>query len=161
MQNRGAMTIRRIRDSDLDQAQAIHRKAFVRQSRSREWLECNFRAWPRILSYVAVINEVCVGYIMWNQRSGFREQVVLELEQVAVQKAFRGQGIGRRLIRESLAEVRAELSRRNATLKHILVTTRADNHAQHLYRSALGAETEAVISALYSADEAIMIARHV
>jgi hypothetical protein len=40
------------------------------------------------------------------------------------------------------------------------VTTRTDNHAQRLYRKALGATPEAVIQDLYSADEVIMVARN-
>ncbi|WP_417579291.1 hypothetical protein [Nitrincola sp.] len=45
--------------------------------------------------------------------------------------------------------------------KKIVVTTRADNHAQRLYRKVLGAEIEASISGLYSADEVIMVARDI
>jgi hypothetical protein len=41
-----------------------------------------------------------------------------------------------------------------------VVTTRADNDAQALYRTTLGAEVEAVIKNLYSADEVFMAARH-
>lgn len=41
---------------------------------------------------------------------------------------------------------------------HIVVTTKTDNHAQRRYRSASGAEVEAVLSDLYPADEVIMIA---
>ena len=42
-----------------------------------------------------------------------------------------------------------------------MVTTRADNAAQRLYKRVLGAEVEATITNLYSADEVIMIARNV
>lgn len=74
---------------------------------------------------------------------------------------FQGQGIGRNLIEKSLPLVKEELAKKSSTLKHIMVTTRADNHAQELYKSTLGAEVEATISNLYSADEVLMIARNV
>jgi ribosomal protein S18 acetylase RimI-like enzyme len=160
MQKNVPITIRRMRKSDLAQAVEIHAKTFDRQTRSQEWLECNFNAWPRILSYVAAKPNICFGYILWNQKSGFRSDVVIELEQVAVAPEFRGQGIGRSLIEASLSNIRAHLSNHGATIKHIVVSTRKDNDAQRLYRSALGAEVEAVLSDLYSADEVIMIARH-
>jgi ribosomal protein S18 acetylase RimI-like enzyme len=160
MQKIPPITIRRMRKSDLAQAAEIHAKTFERQTRSQEWLECNFNAWPRILSYVAVKPNICFGYILWNQKSGFRSEVVLELEQVAVAPEFGGQGIGRNLIEASLSDIRTQLSHQGANIKHIVVSTRKDNDAQKLYRSALGAEVEAVLSDLYSADEVIMIARH-
>ena len=53
-----------------------------------------------------------------------------------------------------------QLSERGARLKAVVVTTRAENSAQGLYRKTLGAQVEAVISNLYSADEVIMIARN-
>lgn len=62
------------------------------------------------IPYVAMKADLCFGYILWNQKSGFRPEVVLELEQVAVAPEFRGQGIGRKLIEVSLPDVRARLS---------------------------------------------------
>jgi hypothetical protein len=51
-------------------------------------------------------------------------------------------------------------SGRGAEIKHIYVTTRADNDARKLYQSVLKAETEFTIPNLYSADEVMMIARN-
>lgn len=111
--------------------------------------------------YVAVDGPDIIGYIHWTQKSGFRQKVVLELEQIAVLPGVQGRGVGRHLIDGSLPLVQEQLGRRGATLKHIIVTTRADNYAQNLYRQALGAEVECTIRDLYSADEVIMIARNV
>lgn len=86
---------------------------------------------------------------------------MLELEQLAVEPSYQGQGIGRQLLTDSLPLVKEQLCNQGSTLKHILITTRADNRAQNLYRQALGAEVEATLSDLYSADEVIMIARHI
>ncbi len=90
-----------------------------------------------------------------------RPEAVLELEQIAVLPERHGQGIGEKLIQESLPYVRAQLAKQDSRLKHIVVTTRAENHAQELYKSTLGAEVEAIISNLYSADEVFMVARNV
>lgn len=146
---------------DLLKASSIHKEAFVRQRLSFEWLECSLNAFPRFLSFVAELENSLVGYIIWSQKSGFRPEAVLELEQVAVLPKHHGQGIGRELIEESLPLVKDQLAKQGSTLKHIVVTTRDDNHAKKLYRNTLGAEVEATISNLYSADEVFMVARNV
>jgi ribosomal protein S18 acetylase RimI-like enzyme len=146
---------------DLLKASLVHKEAFIRQKLSFEWLECNLNAFPRFLNFVAELEGSLVGYIIWSQKSGFRPEVVLELEQVAVLPKHHEQGVGRELIEESLPFVRDHLAKQGSTLKHIIVTTRADNHAQKLYRSTLGAEVEATIVNLYSADEVFMVARDV
>ncbi|WP_221885487.1 GNAT family N-acetyltransferase [Vreelandella populi] len=93
------------------------------------------------------------------QKSGFRPEAVLELEQLAVMPDFQGNGVGRQLIIDSLPLVKKQLALKNSVLKSVLVSTRADNHAQKLYRNTLGAEVVARISNLYSADEVLMVAR--
>lgn len=155
------MQIRFMSRSDLPAASEVHKAAFFRQQMSYEWLECNLNAFPRFLSFVAETDSGIAGYIVWTQKSGFRPEVVLEMEQIAVSPDCQGQGVGRALIEKSLPLVRGKLAERDAKLKHILVTTRADNHAQRLYQSTLGAEVETTISNLYSADEVLMIARNV
>ena len=156
-----ALIIRFMEKKDLNDASLVHKEAFVRQRLSREWLECNLNAFPRFLSFVAEVDHSIVGYITWSQKSGFRPEVVLELEQIAVLPKHHGLGIGRDLIQESLPLVKAQLAAQDARLKHIVVSTRADNHAQKLYKTTFGAKVEATISNLYSADEVFMIARNV
>ncbi len=152
-------TVRPMLLADIPAAAVVHQAAFVRQRQSECWLTCNFNAFPRMLCYVALIDSACVGYIIWTQKSGFRSEVVLELEQIAVAPECQASGIGRELIERSLPLAKAVLYESDAVLKHILVTTRADNHAQKLYASTLNARVEATLSNLYSADEVIMIAR--
>ncbi len=154
-------TVRKMIEGDISSVAEVHRQAFSRQRDSDEWIKCNFQAYPRIQYFVAVDGSDIVGYIYWTQKSGFRSEVVLELEQIAVLPGVQGRGIGRTLIDESLSLVREQLATRRATLKHIMVTTRADNFAQGLYRKVLGVEVECTITDLYSADEVIMIARNV
>ncbi len=155
------MKVRLIDKEDLTKASMIHKEAFPRQNLSEKWLECNFNAFPRFLMFVAETRESIVGYIIWNQKSGFRPEVVLELEQIAVFSDHRGQGVGRLLIEGSLPMVKTQLSKNRSTLKHVVVTTRADNYAQSLYEDVLGAKVEATIENLYSSDEVFMVARHV
>jgi len=152
--------IRAMTEKDIPSVADVHRQAFSRQRDSERWITCNFRAAPRMQYYVAVHDSAIVGYIHWTQKSGFRPETVLELEQIAVLPGMQGRGIGRRLIDESLPLIRERLDERGASLKAVMVTTRADNYAQRLYRDALGAEVECTIKDLYSADEVIMIARN-
>lgn len=153
--------IRFMQKDDLNETSIVHKTAFTRQRLSLEWLECNLNAFPRFLSFVAEIEGSIVGYITWSQKSGFRPEAILELEQIAVLPRYHNQGIGKKLIENSLPLVRKQLNQQSSKLKHIIVTTRADNHAQKLYKSTLGAEVEAIISNLYSADEVFMVARNV
>lgn len=155
------MQVRLMQKTDLDNVAEIHKLTFVRQQNSLQWIQCNFNAFPRLLNFVAEKEGEILGYIIWIQKSGFRPQAVIELEQLAVSPNFQNQGVGRQLITESLTLVNNHLSITGSTLKHILVTTRADNFAQQLYKSTLGAEIEATITNLYSDDEVLMIARNV
>ncbi len=113
------------------------------------------------MCFVCEVQGAVCGYIVWTQKSGFRKEAVVELEQVAVASDHQNQGIGRLLIQQSLVLLKNQLNDRAASLKSILVSTRSDNHAQSLYKKALGAEVEATLSGLYSADEVFMVARSV
>jgi len=95
------------------------------------------------------------------EKSGFRKEVVLEFEQIAVLPGSRIQGIGSCLINSSMTLVKEELALREAVLKHVLVTTRTDNNAEEIYRETLNASVETTISDLFSADEVIMMARDI
>jgi ribosomal protein S18 acetylase RimI-like enzyme len=151
--------IRSLVEADLCKVAAVHSQVFSRQGNSRAWVECNARAYPRMRYFVAVIGDQICGYILWTEKSGFRREVVLDLEQIAVLPNCQGHGIGEALIRTSMDMVVNQLSERGATLKCVLVSTRVDNAAQRLYRKVLGAETEATIPSLFSADEVLMVAR--
>ena len=64
------------------------------------------------------------------------------------------QGIATKLMIESLADVKSYLNDN----KSKLITTRADNKAQSLYKEVLNAEIVSAVKHLYSADEVLMIA---
>ena len=158
--SKSVVTVREMRAEDLPLASAVHTQAFTRQTHSYEWLKCTLNAFPRMLCYVAVQEETVAGYIIWSQKSGFRIEAILELEQIAVMPSSQGQGIGTSLIEHSLQQVKDHLNSQDSRLKHVVVTTRADNRAQALYKKVLGARVEATITNLYSANEVFMIARN-
>jgi len=155
------MTVRFMEESDLGGASRVHQDAFPRQSKSHEWLKCTSSAFPRMLCYIKESESKVIGYIIWGQKSGFRPEAVLELEQIAVHPDHQGDGFGQELIESSLELVKSQLDIQGSKLKRILVTTREDNDAQKLYRKVLGAEVEATINNLFSANEVYMVARNV
>ena len=155
------VSIRRMGAADIDRIASIHAVTFPRQHRSLEWIESNYRAFPRVQYFIAAAGENVIGFIMWTQKSGFRPEAVIELEQIAVRPDRRNQGIGELLIRRSLPLLSTQIIEYGAKIKHIIVTTRHDNAAQSLYTKVLGAKVEAVIPKLFSDDEVYMIARNI
>lgn len=144
---------------DIDAVAKVHSEQFPRQNDSIRWVSCNFAAFPRILMFVARDEkDKIVGYIQWIQKSGFRQQSVIELEQIAVLKSQQRKGIGTLLIEKSLEYIKDYLADTNSNLKAILVSTRTDNLAKSLYEKVLKAKEVAVIKNLYSHDEVIMLA---
>lgn len=145
---------------DISEVARLHSQEFPRQQNSADWVRCNFAAFPRIMIFVARNEkDQIVGYIQWLQKSGFRKESVIELEQIAVLQNQQGKGVGTQLIQESLSSIKNYLSDSRSILKAILVSTRTDNAAQIFYKKVLGAEEVAVIKDLYSYDEVILISR--
>jgi len=153
--------IREMSSEYIEQVSNIHASSFERQHNSLQWIECNFKAYPRIQFFVAQFEDNILGYIQWIQKSGFRSKVILELEQMAVLPKMRNNGIGKSLILNSLPLITSNLKLEGSDLMHIIVTTRADNNAQNLYKEVLGADVVTTIPNLYSADEVIMVSRNV
>lgn len=147
---------------DVEAVAKIHAQEFPRQRNSSSWVSCNFAAYPRIMLFVARDEkDKVIGYIQWIQKSGFRLESVIELEQIAVNKPHQGCGIGTLLINKSLLYIKDYLSDSHSTLKAVLVSTRTDNAAKALYEKVLKAKEIAVIRDLYSHDEVILMSREV
>lgn len=127
--------------------------------KARKWISCNFKAYPRMKYFVARKDKEILGYILWMEKGGFRKEAVLELEQIAVSPKYQGKGIGAKLIKESLIEIKKDLKKRNSKLKLIEVTTGTENQAQKLYKKTLGAEPEAVLKNIFRGNEVIMLKR--
>lgn len=153
------MDVRRLEEDDIQSVATVHREAFTRHHKSEEWVRCNFDAYPRIQLFVAAEEGHIRGFIMWTQRSGFREKSVLELEQIAVHPDYQGRGIGAQLIEDSLPVVEEWLADRNSSISTIIVGTRTDNEAQRLYKKTLNAEPAAIIENYASGNELFLISR--
>ena len=161
MQKLTTLLIRRMTEQDIEQAAQVHSFAFPRQTFSKEWIDCGFRAFPKIQFFVAEHQDQIVGVAFWTEKSGFRKEAIVELEQIAVHPSMHGQGIGTALIQESLPVVAAKIVERGAKLRHLLVNTRADNYAQQLYKKSMGAVPVATISGMFPVDEVYMIAKDI
>jgi ribosomal protein S18 acetylase RimI-like enzyme len=149
-------------EEDMHAVAKVHAAQFARQKDSVRWIRCNFAAYPRIMMYVARDEkDKVIGYIQWIQKSGFRPEAVVELEQIAVLEKHQRKGIGALLIKKSLEDIKNYLGDTNSILKAVLVTTRTDNSARSLYEKILKAKEIAVIRDLYSHDEVIMLANEV
>jgi ribosomal protein S18 acetylase RimI-like enzyme len=154
--------VRPAREEDLDEIASIGSEAFsgLRPApEGRRWVEACWRAAPRMQYWVAVRPEGVVAYILWLEKGGFRRDAVLELEQVAVRSALRGQGIGEALIRTSLDGLRRALHARGAQLKLIEVTTGSEQGAVGFYARVLGTKVAARIPDFFRGEEYILIAR--
>ena len=160
--DRGSVDVRPAEERDLEGIAAGGSEAFsgLRPlSEGRRWVEACWRAAPRMRYWVAVRSGTVEGYILWMEKGGFRRDAVLELEQVAVRAALRGQGIGEALIRTSLDALRESLRARGSRLKLIEVTTGSEQGAIGFYARVLGTEVAAKISDFFRGDEYILIAR--
>ena len=70
------ITIRPMTKDDIYSVAKIHSEAFPRQFASKQWVSCNFNAYPRILMYVAMKENVeVVGYI-------FNDYTKVDLEKI-------------------------------------------------------------------------------
>jgi ribosomal protein S18 acetylase RimI-like enzyme len=157
-----AAIIRPAREGDLSGIATLGAEAFhgLRPvERGRAWVESCWRAAPRMRYWVAEGPSGLLGYILWMEKGGFREDAVLELEQVAVRASLRGQGIGAQLLTRSLSEFEAALVARGSRLKVVEVTTGTEQGAVEFYRRTLGAEVVATLPDVFGGEELILLAR--
>ncbi len=102
--------VRRLTEKDVPKVAEIHAEAFSRQGHSAEWIRCHAQAFPRMRYYVAESDGLLCAFVLWTEKSGFRENVVLELEQIAVAASYRKQGVAEALIVQSLPDVTRQLA---------------------------------------------------
>jgi ribosomal protein S18 acetylase RimI-like enzyme len=154
--------IKKMSKEDISEAAHIGEKCFSGlrpYQKALDWITSNFNASPRTTYYIAEELHP-LGYLLWLEKGGFREKSVLELEQICVHPEHQGQGIGTKLIIESLKDMINYLNRRGSTLKLVEVTTGTENEAQKLYKKTMDAEIAATVPDLFRGDEVIMIARY-
>jgi ribosomal protein S18 acetylase RimI-like enzyme len=135
----------------------------VSEADAVEWIKSIYKGSPRLKLYIAKHNKEIIGYISWMEKGGIRPKAILELDQMGVHSSYRGKGVGKKLIRESLTDlVKKDLLPNNRTLEMVLVMTGASNDAQKLYKSTLNAQPECIIKNLYGdSNELLMIARNI
>ncbi len=157
------LKIKRLKNRDLSSVSKIVSENFSQLKdikKAKRWVGCNFLAFPRAQYFVAKLHKETVGYILWSEKGGFREEAVFELEQIAVAEKFRGKGVGIALILKSLSEVKKYLKKRKSKLKMVIVSVRKENPtAQALYKKTLGAKVECIIKDYLRGDEALMVGR--
>jgi len=154
--------ILRAQKKDLKQIAEIASENFFGLKGKKDaikWVACNFNAFPRMQYFIAKNKKEIIGYILWVEKGGFRKESVWELEQIAVKKAFQGQGTGSQLVKKSFLEIKNYLKKRKSFLKLVEVTAGSQNQAQNLYKKTLGAKPECIIKDWLRSDEVIMIAR--
>ena len=147
------ISISKVKSTDIQSIASIHQLTFIRQKDSYQWVGSTVAAFPRYLCYVITLNASVVGYIFWAQKSGFRSEVILELDQIAIHPDFQKKGLSKRLIQESLKLVQTELEQYQQTIKNILVNTSQENKAKKIYENVLVAKEVAVISGLFRLPE--------
>ncbi len=129
-------------------------------NRVERWITIKFNSKPISIYYVALLDDKVIGYILWSEHGGFRDNAIIELEQIAVSRMHRCKGVASRLIVDSLRMFNKDyIASRGARIKLVMVTTAYTNNAKRLYEKVLNAKQVAVINDLYASDESILIAR--
>jgi len=153
----------------LEQLVAVHRKCFPADARYDGDRRDLFELWnnPPIMQYWAAgepSSGKVIGYIRWVEHGGIRPKAVIELEQIAIDPDYQGEGIATSLVDYSIGELSEQLRRDQRTIKLVYVMTGDKNRVQRLYRKTLGAKVSSRIPSFYedselNVDEVIMIAR--
>ncbi len=157
-----SFSVRKAHDGDLGAISRIGSESFsgLRPfEQGRAWVVACFSAYPRMEYWVAEQDSKVVGYILWNEKGGFRKDAVVELEQVAVDPHMRGRGVGGELVRKSLEGVQKRIETRGARVKVVEVTTGSEQHALEFYQRVLGAQVVAKIPDYFRGDEFILLSR--
>jgi ribosomal protein S18 acetylase RimI-like enzyme len=150
------MEIRQATKKDIESIANIYRACFPNELNHQLWIESSFNSFPRGVYYVISFEGQVCGYILWCVKNGFRENTIIELEQIGVHPDFSGKGIGRKLIGRTLEEFKEHLSTLGHNVGAIVVTTSEDNFAENLYKTTLGVFRAAVITDYGSGNEVVL-----
>jgi ribosomal protein S18 acetylase RimI-like enzyme len=150
-----------MKEADILGAAEVHRRAFPRQTFSEEWVRCNLAAFPMTFCYVAEAKGKIIGLVIYVQKSGFRQEAIVEIEQCCVDPDFQGNNIGKSFAKETIPMVASEIAKRGAKLKTILANTRENNYPVISILENLGAKAIASISEMFTAAEVYYVIRDV
>ncbi len=135
----GAVSLRDVKSSDIDEMMAIERTSFTSPWSSRFFHEEIQVTYAK--SLLAEIQRQIVGYIIFWQ---LPKEV--DIHNLAVHPAFRRQGIGRRLLSAAIEKAKGEGAER-VTLE----VRKSNQAAQNLYHS-LGFQDRGIRKGYYSDD---------
>ena len=154
--------VRPARETDLVEIATIASESFsgMRPVEAGErWVRACWAARPRMRYWVAEQLGAPAAYILWIEKGGFRQDAVVELEQIAVRPSQRNRGLGAELVRKSFDQLTHEIEADGRHVKVVEVTTGTEQGAVEFYRRTLGAEVVATVPGLFRGDELILIAR--
>ena len=150
------MEIRQAREADIQPISQVYKSCFPRESNHELWIRASFSAYPKSVYYVVADDDELLGYVLWSVKNGFRRKTIVELEQVGVHPDASGQGLGRRLIKDSIKRFESHLRSLGHNVAAVLITTSRGNFAEHLYCSTLGVKRVAEIPEYGSGTELIL-----
>ena len=150
------MEIREAKKEDIESIAGIYNECFPKESNHKLWIESSFSSYPSGVYYVISIEGKISGYILWCVKNGFRDNTIIELEQIGIHPGSSGKGLGRRLIEITLDKFKDHLSSLGHNVGAIIVTTSEGNFAEKLYQSTLGVSRAALITGFGSGDEVIL-----
>ncbi|RFA30954.1 GNAT family N-acetyltransferase [Alkalilimnicola ehrlichii] len=150
------MEIRKADTSDIESIASIYQACFPNESNHKLWVESSFNSYPRGVYYVISLEGQICGYILWSVKNGFRENTIIELEQIGIHPNVAGKGLGRKLIEKTLDKFKEHLNNLGHNIGAIVVTTSEGNFAERLYQSTLGVTRAAVIAGYGSGNEIIL-----
>ena len=148
--------IRQANSVDLKNIAKIYSVCFPRELNHNVWINACFNSFPKSVYYVYEECNDIQGYILWSVKNGFRTNTIIELEQLGVHPEFAGQGVGRKLITESLEIFKSHLAELGHDIASIMVTTSEGNYAEELYKSTLGVTRNGIIKEYGSGNELIL-----
>jgi ribosomal protein S18 acetylase RimI-like enzyme len=150
------MEIRIATEHDIDSISKIYLNCFPNERDHLLWVRSTFRSFPRGVYYVIEQQGIIAGYILWCVKNGFREATIIELEQVAVDPQFSGNGVGRHLIKDSFEHFKQHVEDTGHKASAVMVTTTEGNYAESLYKSTLNVSRVAVLNNYASGNEVIL-----
>ena len=150
------MTIRQSNKFNLDGIASVYSLCFPREVNHEMWINSCFNSYPKSVYYVFMDNNDTQAYILWSVKNGFRENTIIELEQLGVHPEHAGNGIGRKLITESLALFKSHVASLELNVGAIMVTTSEGNYAEKLYTSTLGVTRNGLIEGYGSGNELVL-----
>lgn len=150
------MNVRKAEIQDVEIISTIYAACFPKELNHKLWINASFNSFPRGVYYVIEQDCNIVGYILWCVKNGFRNETIVELEQIGIHPAYSGKGFGRKLIESSILKFQTHVESFGHAVGSVMVTTSEGNFAEGLYKSTLGVSRSAVIPGYGTGSEVIL-----